>query len=117
MFNDPIPDFTGAYIVNNDQALWCGYAPSPCVSPCHAPASWHVYWYRMGSLGYYMLLCEKHMRRVQANNVYQDRHRVAAQCNTPGWRWVDGDPSFCVVPGQEARHEEEVPAEFQRSLA
>lgn len=102
MFDELIPDFSGCRPVPPRKALKCGYAGERPGTACLLPASWHVLWYVRGGRGAFMLLCETHMELARVKHVYTDCHRAAVACDSPGFLWHFGDPSFCFVPGEEA---------------
>jgi hypothetical protein len=74
----------------------CGYSPTRVEADyCGRPATWHVMWDRALDNSF---TCDEHMRLVEARWVFDDRHRVVADCGMPGalWWYRDG---CCRVPG------------------
>lgn len=67
----------------NGQA--CAYSPTPGTGYCGTPAAWHVMW--DGALDN-SLTCDEHMALVERRWVFDDRHRVVADCGMPGALWL-----------------------------
>lgn len=82
----------------------CGSRDTDDSPICGAPATWHVAW-RLAPDAEFSLVCDKHMTQAQKAFVYADRHTVDVACDMPGTGWAIGNPSFCVLPPDDADRE------------
>ncbi|MFF7130003.1 hypothetical protein [Streptomyces sp. NPDC008240] len=84
----------------------CGYTEDePDTEPCGQPGTWHIAWQlatpQHGARCAFV--CDLHMRAVNDQFVYADRHEVSPNCGMPGTRWFRSwlSDAKCAVAADE----------------